>query len=80
MRIEEYEVYTTEEAQKALKVSSSTMMRLIKNGILKAGRVGRQYRIMGKEILHLISPSLEEKVATVYRKGKEWVKKDLEQV
>ena len=59
-------VYTTDEAEKLLKVSNSTMKRLLKHGILRANKVGRQYRILGKEILRVISPELEEKAAKTY--------------
>jgi excisionase family DNA binding protein len=59
-------VYTTEEVQILLKVSSSTVKRLLKKGILKANKVGRQYRILGKEILRLISPAVEKKAITAY--------------
>jgi excisionase family DNA binding protein len=64
-------VYTTNETQKLLKVSNSTIKRLLKNGILRANKVGGQYRIMGKEILRLISPALEKKSIKAYLKVKE---------
>jgi len=59
-------VYTTEEVEVLLKVSKSTVKRLLKKGILKANKVGRQYRILGKEILRLISPEVEKKAITAY--------------
>lgn len=59
-------VYTTEEVEKLLKVSNSTVKRLLKSGILRAAKVGKQYRIMGWEILKLISPVVEEKAAGAY--------------
>lgn len=59
-------VYTTKETQNILKISESTMKRLLKNGILRANKVGKQYRILGKEILRLISPEVEEKATTKY--------------
>lgn len=59
-------IYTTDEAKDILRVSESTMKRLLKNGILRANKVGRQYRIMGKEILRLISPELEQKAVKKY--------------
>ena len=49
-----------------MKVSKSTVKRLLKKGILKANKVGRQYRILGKEILRLISPEVEKKAITAY--------------
>lgn len=63
-------VYTTSETQTLLKVSESTIKRLLKKGILRANKVGGQYRIMGKEILRLISPELEKKSIDVYMKAK----------
>jgi len=72
MEIKENEVYTTEEAQKLLKVSPSTTMRLIKKGIIRTAKVGKQYRIMGKELLRILSPKLEDKVGKVYNKARHW--------
>ena len=59
-------VYTTNEAQKLLKVSNSTIKRLLKNGLIKANKVGRQYRILGKEILRLVSPKAEKRAVKLY--------------
>jgi excisionase family DNA binding protein len=78
MEINPNEVYTTEETQRILKVSSSTTMRLIKKGIIRTAKVGKQYRILGKELLRLVSPKLEDKVGKIYNKGRAWVRKDLE--
>ena len=61
-----HEVYTTEEAQKLLKVSNSTMKRILKKGLLKANKVGGQYRILGKEILRMVSPELEKEAVKSY--------------
>lgn len=73
MEIKPNEVYTTQEAQQILKVSPSTTMRLIKKGIIRTAKVGKQYRILGKELLRLVSPKLEDKVGKVYNKGRRWV-------
>lgn len=59
-------VYTTNEAEKILKVSNSTMKRMLKSGLLKANKVGKQYRILGLEILRLVSPKVEEKAIEAY--------------
>jgi excisionase family DNA binding protein len=59
-------IYTTVETQKLLKVSNSTMKRLLKKGLIKANKVGRQYRILGKEILRLVSPEIEQKAVESY--------------
>jgi excisionase family DNA binding protein len=59
-------VYTTEETRILLKISSSTIKRLLKKSLLKANKVGGQYRILGKEILRLISPETEKKAIKSY--------------
>jgi len=59
-------VYTTAETQELLKISSSTIKRLLKRGLIKANKVGGQYRILGKEILRLVSPTVEEKAIKSY--------------
>jgi len=61
-----YEVYTTAEAQKLLKISDSTMKRLLKNGLIRANKVGGQYRILGKELLRIVSPELEKGAVKSY--------------
>lgn len=68
------EVYTTAETQKALKVSSSTVKRLLKKGIIRANKIGGQYRIMGKEILRVVSPKIERQAVSAYQKLKKEVK------
>lgn len=60
------EVYTTTEAQHILKISDSTMKRLLKNGLIKANKVGGQYRILGKELLRIVSPELEKEAVKSY--------------
>lgn len=77
-KIEPNKVYTTKEAQDFLKVSKSTMKRLLKRGIIKAYKVGGTYRIWGDEILNLVSPKAERKVYNVYRKIREKTKKTIE--
>lgn len=66
-------VYTTAETQKLLKISNSTIKRLLKKGIIKANKIGGQYRILGKEILHLVSPELEKSAIKSYLKLKQRV-------
>ncbi|MFC1570443.1 helix-turn-helix domain-containing protein [Candidatus Omnitrophota bacterium] len=73
MEIKANEVYTTQEAQRLLKVSPSTTMRLIKKGIIRTAKVGKQYRIMGRELLRVVSPQLEDKVGKAYNKGRKWL-------
>ncbi|MBD3379456.1 MAG: helix-turn-helix domain-containing protein [Candidatus Omnitrophica bacterium] len=73
VEIKENAVYTREESQELLKISQSTMMRLIKRGIIRAAKVGKQYRIMGKELMRVMSPELEDKVGKMYNKGRNWL-------
>lgn len=80
MELRENEIYTAEETKGLLKISQSTFLRLVKKGVLRAYKVGGQYRILGKEILHLVSPQLEEKAARVYRRVRNGVKRRLEKV
>jgi len=70
-------IYTTEEARDFLKISESTIKRLLKRGIIKAHKVGGQYRIWGSEILRLVSPEVESSASKVYRKLKERTKKTI---
>lgn len=78
MEINENEVYTTEEAQKLLKVSPSTMMRFIKSGVIQAAKLGKQYRIMGKELLRAVSPRLEDQMGKFYNKGRRWLHEEVD--
>ncbi len=64
------EVYTTGEAEELLKVSNSTIKRLLKKGLLRANKVGGQYRILGHELLRLLSPVIDEKATELYQKVK----------
>ena len=68
--IEPNAVYTTEETQELLKVSNSTIKRLLKRGIIRAHKLGGQYRFLGKEILRVVSPELEQEAERVYAKIK----------
>lgn len=72
------QIYTTEEARDFLKVSESTIKRLLKRGIIKAYKVGGQYRIWGSEILRQVSPEVESGVYEAYRKIKTKAKKAIE--
>ena len=72
------QIYTTEETRDFLKVSESTIKRFLKKGIIKAYKVGGQYRIWGDEILRLISPEVESKAYKVYSKIRDKTKKTIE--
>ena len=78
MEIKENEVYTHEETQVLLKVSSSTVTRMIKKGLIRAAKVRKQYRIMGKELLRVLSPKLEDKVGKAYNKARHWAHEDVD--
>ncbi len=79
MEIRANEVYTTREVQKLLKVSPSTTMRLIKKGIIQTAKVGKQYRVLGKELLRVVSPVLEDKVGKIYNKGRHWLHEGIDE-
>jgi len=66
-------IYTTNETQELLRVSNSTIKRMLKNGLIRANKVGGQYRILGKEILRLVSPEVEQKAVKSYLEVKKKV-------
>ncbi len=66
MQILAQEVYTVKESQDLLKISASTMKRLLKRGLIRANKVGGQYRILGRELLRVVSPELEVSVQRSY--------------
>jgi excisionase family DNA binding protein len=63
-------VYTTEETRKVLRISESTVKRMLKRGLIRANKVGGQYRVLGKEILRLLSPAAERTAVKSYLKAK----------
>jgi len=77
MQVNENEIYTADETQDLLKISQSTFLRLVKKGALKAYKVGGQYRVLGREILYMVSPALEEQARKVYQRVKNGVKRKL---
>lgn len=68
MVLDEYEVYTPQEAQAILKISDSTFRRLIRKGVLQVAKIGGQYRVLGRNILALLDPGLPGKVRKAYKK------------
>lgn len=74
MEIKPNEVYTTQETQDLLKISNSTMKRLLKRGLINANKIGGQYRIMGKEILRAVSPTIERQAVQTYQRLKKKIK------
>ena len=71
-------VYTPKETREFLKISESTMKRMLKNGIIKAYKVSGQYRIWGHEILKLVSPKLDINVYKIYKKIRNKTKETIE--
>ncbi|MEK7663934.1 MAG: helix-turn-helix domain-containing protein [Patescibacteria group bacterium] len=71
-------IYTSKETRDFLKISESTMKRMLKNGIIEAYKVSGQYRIWGHEILKLVSPKLDVKVYKIYKNLREKTKKVIE--
>ena len=77
LEIKANSIYTTAETQKILKISSSTIKRLLKKGAIRANKIGGQYRILGKEILRLVSPEVEKRAVKSYLQLKGKVTKKL---
>ena len=75
--VEPNQVYTTEETRSFLKISKSTIKRLLKKGIIRANKVGGRYRIFGKEILRVVSPRIEDRAVKTYQRLKQKVKKTI---
>ena len=71
------EVYTTSEVQSLLKISNSTMKRLLKNKLIQANKVGGRYRVMGKELLRMVSPRIEKRARTTYQRLKKKIKRKI---
>ena len=57
MEIKGDEIYRLSEAREFLKVSESTVLRMVKKGIIRTAKVGKQHRILGRELLRIVSPS-----------------------
>lgn len=72
------QIYTPKEARSFLKVSESTMKRMIRNGIIKAYKVSGQYRIWGHEVLKIISPEAGSKIYRTYKSLREKTKHVIE--
>ena len=76
-KIKPDEIYTTQEAQDFLKISKSTIKRYLKKGIIKANKVGGRYKILGRELLRLVSPKAEKKAESLYYRLKEKTKRKI---
>ena len=53
VQLNERSIYTTAEAAKILKLSPVTVERQIRRGELKAIRLGKEYRLLGRDLLAL---------------------------
>lgn len=71
-------IYTTTETMNILRISKSTIKRWLKKGIIRANKIGGRYKILGSEILRLISPILEKDTRQAYRDLKEKTKKRIQ--
>lgn len=60
MEIKDAEVYRLSEAKEYLKVSTSTILRMVKRGVIRTAKIGRQHRIPGRELLRVVN-LIEEK-------------------
>ncbi len=67
-------IYTPKEARDFLKISESTMKRMLKAGVIKAYKVSGQYRIWGRDILKIVSSEAVIKGDRVYLTVKEKIK------
>lgn len=76
--IKSNKIYTPKEARNFLKISESTMKRMLRDGIIRAYKVSGQYRIWGDEILRLVSPKFESKIYKVYKDIREKTKRTIE--
>ena len=65
------EVYTAGETEELLKVSNSTLKRLIKKGLIRANKLGGQYRFLGHDLLTMLSPAVDQKATLTYQKIKQ---------
>ena len=71
-------IYSTEEAQDYLRVSNSTIKRLLKKGIIRANKVGGRYKILGYELLRLVSPYKQTRLEKLYYRLKNKARRTIE--
>jgi len=75
MAIKPDDIYTTEEAREFLRISESTIKRYLKKGLIRANKIGGRYKILGAELLRLVSPTMEKETREFYRDLKKITKK-----
>ena len=64
------QVYTSKEVEELLRISSSTLKRFLKRGLINANKLGGQYRFLGRELLRVVSPVSTRRVKTARLKVK----------
>jgi excisionase family DNA binding protein len=64
VKIEDNAVYTPSEVREILKISDSTFKRLVRDKKILTAKIGGQHRILGKEILRLLTPKTNKKAST----------------
>ena len=74
-KIEPNKIYNTAETMDFLRISKSTIKRWLKSGVIRANKIGGRYKILGSEILRLISPVLEKDTRKAYRDLRDKTKK-----
>ncbi len=57
-------IYTREEAQEVLRVCRATMSKLLTSGALAAAKVGRDWRIQGRDIITYLEEGKEAQRGT----------------
>ncbi len=59
--MEEIKVYTLEEVREILKLTQRTLYNYIKNGDLKATKIGKYYRVQHKDLQEFIENGTNKK-------------------
>lgn len=76
VEIKERAVYSLSEAAELLKVSRSTVLKLVQKKKLPAARIGKQYRILGYYILdYVLSQTAPKAKAKAFQADREWSKR-----
>ena len=70
-------IYTPKETRDFLKISESTMKRMLRDGIIRAYKVSGQYRIWGIEILRLTSPGFRYRIYRFYMRIRNKIKQNI---
>jgi excisionase family DNA binding protein len=60
-KIGDLEIYTLQEISEELKVTVKTLRGYIKNGTLKAGKIGKSYRVTSDALKEFLERGLDRK-------------------